>query len=903
MALTKVQTIGIETGISLTGVTTVTTLNASTDTLSVGGTVNFGGNVSIAGTLTYEDVTNIDAVGLITARNGIEVTDKGVQVGTGATVDSAADNVLTFLTNGSERVRVTSAGRVGIGTDDPQQDVQIDSSTETTLSLYEGGQKFGALQIQGSSNFGTILYSYNGNPLIFSTNSGSGFARALTIDTSQRVLIGTTTEGAANADNLTIADSGHAGMTIRSGTSSKGAVFFSDATSGSGEYEGVVEYNHSDNNMLFFTSGSEALRIDSSGQVILNNSASSGDATILRITGGTNGSSVIEMGDTADTDIGQIAYYQSSNAMAFRVNASERMRINSSGNIGIANNNPTTGRLVVGSTSDSSTAINITSSTSGSGLLSFSDTNSGQGGIRYFHSTDHMGFYAADNERMRIDSSGNLNLVSSSSTLTDLNFTASDLSVYARVEGGKSGSGVGDLRFHIYSGGLSEAMRIDSSGRLLVGSVSALDTTAGAITSNNSSSGGRLALGGNPSSAGSSVGEVFGWWNGNKVAGLVAASGADTTNKDDGELLFYTSASGPSVQERMRITRSGNIGIGDNAPGQKFVVKDAGSSSTSAYINVISGNAANAGIAFGDTGADLEGGILYNHADDALRFFKNGFTEAARIDSSGRLLLGATSTIEGSANNLLQIEADNSAPGILFGRNDSTISGGDTMGTIQWFGNDGGSYQRCAFITAEATLTHANDDKPTALVFATTGDNSSTTVERLRIGSQGHQYAECRDTSLASLTLRKGVSGADSIDYLQCRSNSNSAKMVIKGDGDLENSNNNYSGFSDLKLKENIVDASSQWDDIKAIQIRNYNFKEETGYQTHTQLGVIAQEIETVSSGLVSESPDRDEDGNDLGTVTKSVKYSVLYMKAVKALQEAQTRIESLESRLDAAGL
>ena len=87
MALTKVQTIGIETGISLTGVTTVTTLNASTDTLSVGGTVNFGGNVSIAGTLTYEDVTNIDAVGLITARSGIKVDDLGVQVGTGATVD------------------------------------------------------------------------------------------------------------------------------------------------------------------------------------------------------------------------------------------------------------------------------------------------------------------------------------------------------------------------------------------------------------------------------------------------------------------------------------------------------------------------------------------------------------------------------------------------------------------------------------------------------------------------------------------------------------------------------------------------------------------------------------------------------------------------------------------------
>jgi hypothetical protein len=47
---------------------------------------------------------------------------------------------------------------------------------------------------------------------------------------------------------------------------------------------------------------------------------------------------------------------------------------------------------------------------------------------------------------------------------------------------------------------------------------------------------------------------------------------------------------------------------------------------------------------------------------------------------------------------------------------------------------------------------------------------------------------------------------------------------------------------------------------------------------------------------LVTESPDRDAEGNDLGTVTKSVNYSVLYMKAVKALQEAMERIEQLET-------
>ena len=79
MSLTKIGSIGINTGIQFAGVTTIATLNASDNVLSVGGTVNFvsdvsiGGTVSIAGTLTYEDVTNVDAVGLITARNGIVV--------------------------------------------------------------------------------------------------------------------------------------------------------------------------------------------------------------------------------------------------------------------------------------------------------------------------------------------------------------------------------------------------------------------------------------------------------------------------------------------------------------------------------------------------------------------------------------------------------------------------------------------------------------------------------------------------------------------------------------------------------------------------------------------------------------------------------------------------------------
>ena len=97
MSLTKIGSIGINTGIAFAGVTTIATLNGSDAVLSVGGTVNFvsdvsiGGTVSIAGTLTYEDVTNVDAVGLITARDGIVV-------GGGITLSADGDIFATGVT-------------------------------------------------------------------------------------------------------------------------------------------------------------------------------------------------------------------------------------------------------------------------------------------------------------------------------------------------------------------------------------------------------------------------------------------------------------------------------------------------------------------------------------------------------------------------------------------------------------------------------------------------------------------------------------------------------------------------------------------------------------------------------------------------------------------------------------
>jgi hypothetical protein len=119
-------------------------------------------------------------------------------------------------------------------------------------------------------------------------------------------------------------------------------------------------------------------------------------------------------------------------------------------------------------------------------------------------------------------------------------------------------------------------------------------------------------------------------------------------------------------------------------------------------------------------------------------------------------------------------------------------------------------------------------------------------------------------------------------------------KFNVADSGNVTNTNGSYGAISDVKMKTDIVDAGSQWADIKAIRFRKYKMKDDPS--DLVQLGVIAQELEQISPGLISEHKDVDGDGVDLGTTTKSVKTSVLFMKSVKALQEAMIRIEEQQA-------
>ena len=112
----------------------------------------------------------------------------------------------------------------------------------------------------------------------------------------------------------------------------------------------------------------------------------------------------------------------------------------------------------------------------------------------------------------------------------------------------------------------------------------------------------------------------------------------------------------------------------------------------------------------------------------------------------------------------------------------------------------------------------------------------------------------------------------------------------------MQNVNNSYGAISDQTLKENIVDSGSQWDDIKAVRVRKYSLIAD-GLDAPNQIGVIAQELEASGmNGLVDDVEVRKGSEETI----KSVNYSILYMKAIKALQEAMDRIETLEAKVTA---
>ena len=127
-------------------------------------------------------------------------------------------------------------------------------------------------------------------------------------------------------------------------------------------------------------------------------------------------------------------------------------------------------------------------------------------------------------------------------------------------------------------------------------------------------------------------------------------------------------------------------------------------------------------------------------------------------------------------------------------------------------------------------------------------------------------------------------------------SSTNTNVALVNLNGSFQSRANSYGSTSDERLKENIIDATSKLDDIKKVKVRNFNFIGDD----LKQIGVIAQELESIWPGLVedNEQPSVTDDESESTTV-KTVKYSLFGPILVKAMQEQQTIIESQKTLID----
>tara|TARA_X000001388_G_scaffold37145_1_gene26306 strand:- start:426 stop:2057 length:1632 start_codon:yes stop_codon:yes gene_type:complete len=360
----------------------------------------------------------------------------------------------------------------------------------------------------------------------------------------------------------------------------------------------------------------------------------------------------------------------------------------------------------------------------------------------------------------------------------------------------------------------------------------------------------------------------------------------------------------------LTVTDGGAVGVGTSAPVEKLGIGGSirlvtptdstnriNSLPSGSYNPGTSGGCAISFIRFADGGGGSDEIAFETH------FQGNSHGEVARFNKNGRLGLGTTSPtypisiVKAGSGDAATLGIQNTQSGpagihLLSGHGNWSIFNSSTVANNFEIKDD----------SLSVFLIDTNHD-----IKLSDGSNA-----RNQICSDHSDAADAQNRRGFHMTDGPGVvhsdGGGDRAFEVWTshagQAGSNRAKLHfrVEGDGDVLNTNNSYGQISDEKLKQDIVDASSQWEDIKAVKVKKFKFKDAVtnlgADKAILQIGVVAQDLEAAGmSGLVKDTPDV-IDNVDQGTVTKSVKYSVLYMKAIKALQEAITRIETLESEV-----
>ena len=355
--------------------------------------------------------------------------------------NAKASSNINFAVDNTERMRIDSSGNVGIGTSVIDERLHVEGSgTNERVKIENTTTGVAGLVMLNTNRRYDV--QVNGSDLQVFDNTGS--AERLRIDSSGRLLIGSSIAGNADADDINVAGAGNVGITFRGSSSGSGNIFFADSTSGDDLKRGQIVYDHSGNSMRLHTNAVERLRIDSSGRLLVGVSSTSAASTaIFEDNSASNGPSIVYLSSSSTTPadsagLGLIRFSAANHSPTAQIAArrdggtwtagssqpsriefsttadgasssTERLRITSTGAWAIegASNYGTSGQVLTSNGNDAPTWQNA-SGGGGSGD-SISEGNTSVECVDT-GSDGHITFDTEGVERMRIDNAGNVGI-------------------------------------------------------------------------------------------------------------------------------------------------------------------------------------------------------------------------------------------------------------------------------------------------------------------------------------------------------------------------------------------------------------------------------------------------------------------------------------------------------------